>query len=112
MAMKNCYIKLDELYSRVKRAEEIGNQTEIQVLENEYSIILQNIENHTEFDYLCLRYNLRNRKDTTLEEFKKSDMISYWIKKILNTISIVLFFTLPLILSFIGGNNWAYVCFK
>ncbi|HCK66188.1 MAG TPA: hypothetical protein DHW49_07965 [Anaerolineae bacterium] len=46
IAMRNCYIKLDELYSKVKRAEKSENYEMLQNLEAEYTALLINIENH------------------------------------------------------------------
>lgn len=112
MAMKNCYIKLDELYSRVKRAEESNDIVKIENYENEYTNILLNIENHSEFDFLCLRFDLRNNKETTLPEFSRPDCYSYYLQKIWNVLKIGFFFLLPLLLSFFGGLIWKYVSIR
>ena len=77
IAMRNCYIKLDELYSRAKRAEANKDENGLEDLESEYTSLIINIENHSEYDYLCLRYSLRNNKDTTLPPFTKADHIRF-----------------------------------
>ena len=84
LAVRNCYLKLDELYFKVKEAEEKQelDDDRIQEFEREYLVILQNVENHSEFDYLCLRVSLRNNKNTTLPEFTTCDWIVYIFEKI------------------------------
>ena len=63
------------------------NSELIKHLENEYFSILQNIENHTEYDYLKLRFSLRNDNKTTLPPFSNLDWFHYsgdleWLEKI------------------------------
>jgi hypothetical protein len=78
IAMRNCYVKLDELYSRAKRAEERKDEKSLEDLESEYTSLLINIENHAEYDYLCLRYSLKDNKNTTLPPFTHVDYIHYF----------------------------------
>ena len=68
-AMRNCYIRLDELYTKVKDSE---NNQNIQLLNDyhaNYCDILLNVENHTDYDLLCLRYSLRKHNDTTFKKW-------------------------------------------
>ena len=81
LAMRNCYIKLDELYSKVVRAEKASDDDAIQQLESEYTANLLNVENHIDYDYLCLRFSLRENKKTTLPSFTKTDFCDYLIEK-------------------------------
>jgi hypothetical protein len=104
LAMRSCYIKLDELYSRVKRAEEEGNLDLIQELESKYSTNIQNVENHSDYDYLCLRYNLRNNKDTSLPEFNRSDYFHFYFEKFGRILLVLLLFVLPFVIAAIW--NW------
>lgn len=77
IAMRNCYIKLDELYSKVKHAEVNNDDRALSYLESEYTSLLLNIENHSEFDFLRLRFTLRDNKDTTLPPFTRKDYCDY-----------------------------------
>lgn len=97
LAMRNCYIRLDELYPKVKRAEKKEDHELIGQLESEYTSNLLNIENHSDYDYLCLRYALHNDKNTTLPPFTWIDRICFVLEKLWRALLIVLFFILPLI---------------
>jgi hypothetical protein len=92
LAMRNCYVKLDELYSKAKRAELGKDEDALPGIESEYTSILVNIENHSEFDYLCLRYSLRDKKDTTLPRFTKADYVQYFYEKTWRAILIFVLF--------------------
>lgn len=81
IAMRNCYVKLDELYSRAKRAESNKDDNVLEALESEYTSLLINIENHSEYDYLCLRYSLKDNKNTTLPPFSRADYVRYFWEK-------------------------------
>ena len=95
LAMRNCYIKLDELYSKVVRAEESKNYELIQQLESEYTANILNVENHSDYDYLCLRFSLRNNTNTTLPEFRKSDYVQYIIENGWRIFLTFFYFILP-----------------
>ena len=97
LAMRNCYIKLDELYSRAERAEANNDMNGLENLESEYSSLLINIENHSEYDYLCLRYSLRNDPDTTLPAFTRFDHGFYWWGIIWRGILTVIAFAISLL---------------
>ena len=55
LSMRSCYLKLDELCSKAMRAEKDNDITLLQQLESEYTSNLLNVENHSDYDYLCLR---------------------------------------------------------
>lgn len=99
IAMRNCYVKLDELYSRAKRAESNKDDDTLEALESEYTSLLINIENHSEYDYLCLRYSLKDNKNTTLLPLSRADYVQYFWEKIWRMgLTIVAFaISLPLI---------------
>lgn len=78
IAMRNLYIKLDELYFKVKRAEKSEDIEKIQNLEAEYTGLLINIENHSEYDYLCLRHSLKDNPSATLPSFTRGDSLQYF----------------------------------
>lgn len=96
VAMRNCYVKLDELYSRAKRAEACKDEQAIQNLESEYTSLLINIENHSEYDYLCLRYSLKDNKDTTLPPFTREDYLQYFWEKAWRSILTFIAFAIAL----------------
>ncbi len=101
IAMRNCYIKLDELYWKVKRAEEAQNADAIRQFESEYAAVLLNIENHTDYDYLNLRYSLRNDDKTTLLSFSWSDYLIFsWGKSWRISVTLICFL-LPMVLAFL-----------
>ena len=81
IAMRNCYVKLDELCSRAKRAEANNDEDDLEALESEYTSLLINIENHSEYDFLCLRYSLKDNKNTTLPPFTRADHLQYFWEK-------------------------------
>jgi len=101
LAMRNCYVKLDELYSKVKRAEKKENHDLIQQLESEYTAIILNVENHSDYDYLCLRFSLRNNKETTLPEFRKTDYCHYILEKGWRLLVALFYFILPVAIAFL-----------
>jgi hypothetical protein len=78
LAMRNCYIRLDELYSKARNAEQKNENTLLQQIESEYTTALLNVENHTDYDYLRLRFSLRNNQNTTLPAFTKIDYLRYF----------------------------------
>ncbi len=96
ITMRNCYIKLDELYSKVKRAEENEDRDMLQHLEAEYTGLLINIENHSEYDFLCLRHSLRDNPNTTLPPFTKLDSARYMWEKSWRGALIVICFAIPI----------------
>jgi hypothetical protein len=98
LAMRNCYIKLDEMYSRAKRAETSNDERTLENLESEYASLIINIENHSEYDYLCLRYSLKDNKDTTLPPFTKLDHMQYFWEITWRKSLTVILFTISLLL--------------
>jgi len=94
IAMRNHYLHLQELSSRAIRFEESGNNEGLQKIESEYIYCLSNIENHSEYDFLRLRFNERNNK-TTLPPFSNSLIFKYIYVVTWRTILIVLLFGLP-----------------
>ena len=109
LAMRNCYIHLDDFYLKAKRAEEGGNTETLNDLESSYSKILANVENHTDYDYLCLRWSLRNIENTTLPEFKKEDFINFIWAKSWRAIILILLFFMPIFMVILWNIIKAYV---
>ena len=103
IAIRNCYIKLDELFYKVVRAEKNKNRDDelIQQLESEYATNLLNVENHSDYDYLCLRFSLRHNTNTTLPPFALRDHVQYILEKGWRIIVIFLYFILPFAIAFL-----------
>jgi len=101
LAMRNCYIRLNELYLKAKRAEEAGDAESLQKYFTNYNDILRNIENHSEYDYLRFRFSLRNNKESTLPPFSFVDYCFFFIKTSFFWIRIVFLFLLPFIIQLI-----------
>lgn len=101
LAMRNCYIKLDELYSKVVRAEKSDESELIQQLESEYTANILNVENHSDYDYLCLRFSLRDNTKTTLPEFKGIECFHYIIKKGWRILLTLFYFFLPFAIAYL-----------
>jgi hypothetical protein len=97
LSLRNCYIQLDALYLKVKRAEGTKEMELLAQLESEYFSILTNVENHTDYDYLCLRYSLRNNQETTLPGFRKLDYVSLFWAKLWRFVVLSVYFFLPIL---------------
>lgn len=100
LEMKNCYIRLDELYHKVKKSETSKDYNSVEQLRSEYTSILLNIENHSDYDYLCLRFSLRNNDKTTLPPFTLENYLLIILGKFLRYLLIITYFILPLLLTF------------
>ena len=96
LQIRQCYIKLDELYYRSKRAEEIMDMQLVEKIHNEYSNVLVNVENHIDFDHLCFRYSKRNDK-ALKPSFSWSERVYYYIGTSWRHLLRVFWFIIPLI---------------
>lgn len=95
---KNCHIQLDELYLKILNAEENHSLTEekSEKFISMYEKILENVENHSSFDYLCLRYSLRKNTKNTLKPFGGfSDYLSLILFQAKRYFLILILFILP-----------------
>ena len=101
LSIRNCYVQLDKIYSAVKRAEKSQDIKMIENYETKYSDILLSVENHTDYDYLCMRHSIRNEEDTTLPKYTKLDFFHYILEKAYRLLVVVLYFCLPLMILFI-----------
>jgi hypothetical protein len=101
LAMRNCYIRLDELYTYTLNIEESKDSKSMQEVIKRYNDILLNVENHSEYDYLNLRFSLRKQKNTTLPEFTKLDYCDFLLETFIRIISIIFLFLVPLVLPLI-----------
>lgn len=97
IALKSCYIELDHLYTKlqlldINNMEENLKKQEILEIENSYLKLLNDVENHSEFDYL--KVAIQNPKDISLNANQK---IKYYFYILCYIILIIFFFILPLI---------------
>ena len=99
MMIRNCYIRLDDLYSRSVQIENEGDEGKIFQIESEYANILLNVENHSDYDFLCLRYSLRKNIKTSLPRFTCSDILKYFIYKFYRVLLSIIILFLPFIIS-------------
>jgi hypothetical protein len=88
---------LGELDSKVNRAEENKDYALLQQLESEYTANILNVDNHSEYDYLCLRFNLRENTDPIFPKFGKIDYLMYFFGKGWRVLLTLCYFLLPLI---------------
>ena len=109
MMIKNCYIKLDKLYLKAIKMEELSDQRKIEQIESEYANILLNVENHSDYDFLSLRYSLRNNKNTNLPRLTFFDFIYYYFSKFFRILITIIIFLLPFIISYIWLKVFNYV---
>ena len=98
MMVRNCYIRLDELYSKAIRIEGMNEEDRISQIESEYTNILINVENHSDYDYLCMRYSLRNSEDSSLQKFNKIDYVRYFYSRSIRGLLTIIIFILPFIM--------------
>lgn len=97
-SIRNCYIRLDELYNKVKGCEKKQNEQLLKDYIANYSDILLNVENHSNYDFLCLRYSLRKKKETTLDVFTHWDYFQFIVEKSIRIFIVIFLFLSPIIL--------------
>jgi len=108
--MRNCYINLERIYQKLTKAEESNQSNQIDQLYSEYLSSIANIENHTEYDYLCFRYSQKNNKEkTTLPQFTKTDLLFYYFQLGFRWIGILVLLLLPFLLLIIWNLAQKYV---
>lgn len=109
MMIRNCYIRLDKLYLTSMKIEKVGDEEKIEQIESEYANILLNVENHSDYDFLSLRYSLRNNKDTNLPRFTFYEYLNYYFSKIYRMLLSIIIFFLPFIISYTWMKVVKYV---
>ena len=75
---KASYIRLRLLLDEAQLAETQNDQHELKRINHSYADILQSCENHSELDYLKLRFELRNSKQKTVEDMTTQDYVRYY----------------------------------
>ena len=76
--MRSCYLKLDLLHKKVEMRKAEVNEKDLLSLMSEYKLILESVENHTDFDHLRLRYDNRGNKDFELPKLLPLDYVLYF----------------------------------
>lgn len=104
-AMRNCYIRLHDLYYKVMDCESSQKKELLDTCLTSYNDILINIENHTGYDYRCLRYSLRKDTDCTLPSYTRFDFAQFIAEKIIRILAVLILFLIPFLLSF----TWNYL---
>lgn len=97
--MKDNYLKLGNLYYKCLN-ERINKNYDIEKIYEEYSNLLNTVENHSKYDYLSYRLNDINEKGKVLLLQK----IIYWFRKTMLLILKIIIFVIPIffvIVSFI-----------
>lgn len=104
---KNCYLQLDQLYHKICQAEKNNLITEDKLEQylTEYREILETGENHSSYDFMCLRYSIRKNTKTTLEPFGTLDYLSFWFSIAQRYFVICILFILPPIFIFLFKFN-------
>lgn len=104
LSIRNCYVQLDKIYNNVKRAEGSQDLKMIENCETIYSDILLSVENHSSYDYLCMRHSIRGDENTTLPKYTKLDFFHYILEKVYRSLVVALCFCLPFIILFIWNK--------
>lgn len=97
--MKDNYLKLGNLYYKCLN-ERINENFDMDKIYEEYSELLNTVENHSKYDYLT--YLMNDIKEKT--EVSLSKKIVYWLRKVMFLILKIIIFIIPVsfvIISFI-----------
>lgn len=97
--MKDNYLKLGNLYFKCLN-ERINKNYDIEKIYEEYSNLLNTVENHSKYDYLSYRLNDINEKG----KVPLLQKIIYWFRKTMLLILKIIIFVIPIffvIVSFI-----------
>lgn len=99
LAMRNCYVTLDELYKKASGLKNDANSNLEEEIQRMYNTILLNVENHSNYDFLCFRHSMRNDPDATLPPFTWIDHLRFLAEKTIRIILVVALFISPFLLS-------------
>lgn len=97
--MKDNYLKLGNLYYKCLN-ERINKNYDMEKIYEEYSNLLNTVENHSKYDYLSFRLNDINEKG----KVPFLQKIFYWFRKTMHFILKIIIFVIPIffvIVSFI-----------
>lgn len=99
-AMRNNYVSLELLESNIRVAEKNNKNEEVLEHEKYYCELLNSIENHSDWDYLLLRFSRKSYQDTTLPPFGKYEWIQFVFGYIYRASVLITFFILPIIIAY------------
>lgn len=74
---KASYIRLQLLIAEAASAEAKADEPALSSIRHTYADILQSCENHSEIDYLRLRFELRSEQTKTVEDMTPTDYVRY-----------------------------------
>jgi hypothetical protein len=92
--IKEQYIELNKLY------DVINTENEHDIFQR-YNDILKQTENHLETDFIKLKIQLKNDKNSSVEKPTRPEQIKYYFMYIIKLFLVVISFLVPLILFFI-----------
>lgn len=95
--MKDNYLKLGNLYYRCL-SEKISKSYNMEKIYEEYSNLLNTVENHSRNDYLSYQLNDNNEKKNV--SFVQKNI--YWIKSIMILILKIIIFAIPIFFTIIS----------
>jgi hypothetical protein len=101
LALRMCYIQLDELYSRAKQAEDSRDTSLVASIHREYSTVLQNVENHIHFDYLSFRFEHRHDSGLDAPVTWRELILEYLPQAAWRWLLVIVLVILPLLLKLI-----------
>jgi hypothetical protein len=81
LEMRICYTDLDLIYEKCLKAENNNEDNQLLEIHESYSRILRSIENHSDYDYLSLRYAHRNDIKFTQSKLSCSEILFYYYSK-------------------------------
>ncbi len=99
LELKNCYIKLDEIFRKAVSAEE-KRSNEIEIISKEYDNVLLFSENHSTYDYLNVLYLNKNSKQNNDDYpiITKFQIFQLFLYKIFRKVIFLVLFIFPVIL--------------
>lgn len=93
--LKNNYISLDKLYRDILNAE----QNQLADLEDQYTSLLNDSENHNKFDYYAAIIDMEDEK----EKISKKKRVCYYIREIICGLLALLLILIPFGLKYIAN---------
>lgn len=94
--LKNNYIMLDQLYRDICDANDID---ELDKLGKQYTVLLNNSENHTEYDYYNAIKNMKDESDT----LSKKQTVRHYARAILKWSLISLLVAVPFLIRYVAN---------
>lgn len=93
--LKNNYIMLDQLYRDICNTD---STSDLDTLNKQYTVLLNNSENHTEFDYYRAIRNIKDERDT----LTKKQRVHHYSRTILTWLLMVLLVAVPFLIRYVA----------